>query len=83
MAVNRTKYRLLKNGIGHEAALYLADPALSGATTVAAPAAMTAPATMNAAYTQAEVQQLRTDVSNLRTTVASLLANLKTAGVVK
>jgi uncharacterized protein YceH (UPF0502 family) len=83
MAVNRTKYRTLKAGIGHEAALYLSDPAKSGAATVAAPAAMTAPANMNAAYTQAEVQQLRTDVANLRTTVNSLVTNLKNAGLVQ
>lgn len=83
MAVNRTKYRTLKAGIGHEAALYLSDPAKSGAATVAAPSAMTAPATMNAAYTQTEVQALRTDVANLRTTVNTLITNLKNAGLVQ
>lgn len=83
MTVNRTKYRTLKAGIGHEAALYLSDPAKSGAATVAAPSAMTAPATMNAAYTQTEVQALRTDVANLRTTVNTLITNLKNAGLVQ
>jgi hypothetical protein len=84
MAVDQTKYRNIKNGMGHEAALYLSDSAKSPqkSATVAAPSAMTAPATMNAAYTQSEVQQLRTDVSNLRTTVANLLTALKNAGSV-
>lgn len=39
--------------------------------------AMTAPATMNAAYTQSEVQALRTDVANLRATVAALITALQ------
>lgn len=45
---------------------------------VVAPSAMTAPATMNASYTQAEVQQLRTDVANLRATVANLVTLVTT-----
>lgn len=84
MAVDPLKYRRLKNGIGHEAALYLADPATTpqkGAA-VSAPSAMTAPATMNAAYTQTEVQALRTDVANLRTTVNNLVTALKNAGAI-
>lgn len=47
---------------------------------VAAPAAMTAPTTMNAAYTQSEVQNLRNDVAALRTTVANLLAQINAGG---
>jgi uncharacterized secreted protein with C-terminal beta-propeller domain len=84
MAVDPLKYRRIKNGMGHEAALYLSDSANSPqkATTVAAPSALTAPTTMNAAYTQTEVQALRTDVANLRTTVNTLITNLKAAGVV-
>lgn len=84
MAVDKTKYRKIKNGMGHDAAIFLSDSANSPqkATTVAAPAAMTAPATMNAAYTQAEVQALRTDVANLRTTLNTLITNLKAAGTV-
>lgn len=84
MAVDRTKFQKIKHGVGYEAALILADTSKSPqqAATVAAPAAMTAPGTMGASYTQAEQNQLRTDVANLRTTVASLLTSLKNAGVV-
>jgi hypothetical protein len=44
MAVDPLKYRRIKNGMGHEAALYLSDSANSPqkATTVAAPSALTA-----------------------------------------
>lgn len=86
MAVDRERYRKIKNGVGHEAALILADPAQTGqrAATVAAPAAMTQAAiTGGESPTEAEFNALRTDVVNLRTTVANLLTSLKNAGVVK
>lgn len=85
MALNNSKYReLLNNGLSHGAALILADPATDAIDggAVSNPSAMTAPATMNAAYTQSEVQALRTDVANLRTTVQNLLTALRNAGVV-
>jgi len=37
---------------------------------------------MAGTYTQTEVQQLRTDVANLRTTVNTLVTALKNAGVI-
>lgn len=53
------------------------------AVTVAAPSALTsAAATGGDAPTEAEYNALRTDVSNLRTTVAALLTSLKNAGLV-
>lgn len=51
------------------------------AATVAAPAALTAPATFNATtYTATEVNALRNDVAALRTTVANLITALRGAG---
>ena len=52
------------------------------ATTVAAPAAMTSVVATGATPTKAEYDALRADVVALRTTVATLLANQKTAGQV-
>lgn len=52
------------------------------ATTVAAPAAITSVVAAGATPTKAEYDALRADVVALRTTVATLLANQKTAGQV-
>lgn len=86
MALNDARYRELLNlGLPHAVALRLADPAqdtISG-TAVADPAALTAPADIAATYTEAEVQALRNDVAALRTTVANLLASLRSAGVIE
>lgn len=47
---------------------------------VATPAALTSPASVSATYTQTEVQHIRDDVANLRTTVANLLAFINAGG---
>lgn len=56
------------------------DAVVTQAPFVAAPAAMTAPADLGAAYSQANVNALRTDVANLRGTVAALLTALQGTG---
>lgn len=83
MAVDRNRYQQLKHGVGHEAALILADTTKTPgqAATVAAPTALTSSVGV-AATTKAEYDALRTDVNNLRTTVANLLTSLKAAGTV-
>lgn len=79
---NEDTYRKLRNGgISHGAALALADEIGHGGT-VANPAALTAPATMSGTYTQAEVQKLRADIAALRTTLDTLVTELRNAGVV-
>lgn len=85
MAIDRNRFQKLKHGVGYEAALILADPTLTGqqAATVAAPTAIGSVVAAGANPTKAEYDTLRTDVINARTTLATLLANLKTAGVVK
>lgn len=85
MALNTNLYReLLNQGIPHHAALILADPArdVVSAAAVSDPAAMTAPASMGATYTAANVNALRADVDALRTVVINLLTSLRNAGVV-
>ena len=85
MAVDQTRYReLLNSGMAHRIALLMADPSRANVSggAVSAPSALTAPATMAGTYTQTEVQQLRTDVANLRTTVNTLVTALKNAGVI-
>lgn len=84
MAIDRRKYQILKHGIGHDAALYLSNGTLSPqkAVTVAAPTAIGSVVAAGANPTKAEYDTLRTDVINLRTTVAALLTSLKNAGSV-
>lgn len=79
---NEDSYRkLLNGGIPHGAALALADQLGHGGA-VSAPAALTSPASMNAAYVQADVQKLRDDIAALRTTLNSLVTEMKNAGVI-
>jgi hypothetical protein len=84
MTLNKALYRKLRTGMGHEAALVLADPAQDSvsAATVAAPTAITSVVAAGANPTKAEYDALRVDVTNLRTTVANLLTSLKNAGIV-
>ena len=85
MAVDQTRYReLLNSGMSHRIALIMADPAraqVSGGA-VSAPSAMTSAASQPGTYTQTEVQKMRDDINNLRTTVNTLVTALKNAGVI-
>ncbi len=54
----------------------------NAAATVAAPSALTSVVAAGAAPTKAEYDALRTDVSNLRTTVDALRTSLRNAGYV-
>jgi len=86
MTFNNDKYRdLLSNGMPHGAAKILADsdtqPVQGGAVTDAK--ALKVASTIPGTYSQAEVQNLRDDVQNLRGTVMSLLTALRSAGVIK
>jgi hypothetical protein len=85
MAIDRNKFRKIKNGVGYEAALILSDSTQTPvpAATVAAPTAIGSVVAAGANPTKAEYDALRTDVTNLRTTVANLLTSLKAAGTVK
>lgn len=58
----------------------LDDSVVTQATTVAAPAAITSVVAAGANPTKAEYDALRADVVALRTTVASILTNLKGTG---
>lgn len=84
MAYSVAQYRALRSlEVPRKIALALADDDNPfKADTVAAPSSLTAPADIAATYTESEVQALRNDISNLRTTVSALLTALKNAGVV-
>ena len=86
MTFNNDKYRdLLSNGMPHGAAKILADSdtqPVQGGPVVDAKALKVA-STIPGTYSQAEVQNLRDDVQNLRGTVMSLLTALRSAGVIK
>lgn len=85
MAVDKDRYReLLNSGMAHRLALIMADPAKANVSggAVSAPSALTSAASQPGTYTQAEVQKLRDDINNLRTTVNTLVTALKNAGVI-
>lgn len=85
MATNETLARELRNlGMPWALANKLADPQndLIGGVAVTNPAALTAPASMGATYTAANVNALRADVAALQATVTSLMNSLRDAGVI-
>lgn len=85
MAYNVAQYKALRSlEVPRRVALALADDDQPfKAATVAAPPALTSPADIPASYNEANMQALRDDVANLRTTVNALLTALKAAGTVK
>jgi len=84
MAVNNARYRALRSGMGHRAALLLADPAKDNVecAAVSNPTAMSQAAiTGGESPTEAEFNALRTDLVNTRTTLQNLLTSLRAGGV--
>jgi hypothetical protein len=88
VTLSNEEYLRLPSDIFSDGALDYVGPVADGgdqvvtqATTVAAPVALTSPATFNATtYTASEVNALRVDVNNLRTTLVNTLAALKGTG---
>lgn len=85
MTTNETTARELRNlGLPWLVANKLADPSsdtINGAA-VANPAVLTAPASMGASYTVANVNALRADVEAQRVVITNLLTALRNAGVI-
>ena len=85
MATDETTARELRHlGLPWLVANKLADPAtdtINGAA-VASPAALTAPESMGASYTAANVNALRADVEAQRVVITNLLTALRNAGVI-
>jgi len=73
MAADTAERVAMQNGFPYSVAKNVAQ--------VSDPAAMTAPANMGAAYTQAEVQALRDDVAAIRGTILALTNLLQSMGL--